>query len=174
LSQIYLREILREDLPIINRWRADNQLVNLLGTAFRYVGIEVDSKWFDSYLETRQNNIRLAICLTEQDKLLGGVYLLGIDWVNRSAEFAIQIGEQEEQGKGIGELATQMVVRHAFNDLNLYRLHLNVLATNSRAIKLYHKVGFIEEGLLRHAVYKNGVPHDLIIMALLKNECDFV
>lgn len=39
-----------------------------------------------------------------------------------------------------------------------------------RAKKLYNRVGFKEEGVLRNAAYKNGKYENLIIMSILKNE----
>ena len=167
---IYLREIQRSDLPNINRWRNDKNLINFLGAPFRFINIEIDEKWFDSYLSHRANNIRLAICESVGEKLLGVVYLLQIDWINRSGEYAIQIGEKDSQGSGAGFQATVKILEHAFTDLNLNRVYLTVLSNNERAIRLYKKIGFVEEGKLRKAVFKNGRYMDLICMAILKEE----
>ncbi|MCC8402165.1 GNAT family N-acetyltransferase [Paraburkholderia sp. MMS20-SJTN17] len=164
---IFLREIERGDLPTINAWRADKALVSLLGGAFRYVGPAIDNAWFDSYLGSRANNVRLAVCLASTRELVGVTYLLGIDWVNRCAEFSIQIGAESARGRGIGEAATRLTLDHAFDDLNLNRISLTVLASNARAIALYDKVGFRAEGLLREAVFKGGRYLDMVPMALL-------
>ncbi|CAB3713453.1 GNAT family N-acetyltransferase [Paraburkholderia rhynchosiae] len=169
-DMIFLREIERGDLPTINAWRADKALVGLLGGAFRYVGAEVDSKWFDTYLCSRAGNVRLAVCLASTKEVVGVTYLLGIDWVNRCAEFSIQIGSQPAWGRGIGEAATRLTLEHAFDDLNLRRISLTVLASNTRAIALYEKVGFRTEGLLREAVFKGGKYVDVIPMAILATD----
>ena len=42
-----LRELERKDIPTINRWRNNPELVALLGAPFRYINSEVDEKWFD-------------------------------------------------------------------------------------------------------------------------------
>ncbi|HZZ04017.1 GNAT family protein [Paraburkholderia sp.] len=163
----FLREIERGDLATINAWRADQALVSLLGGAFRHVGPEIDGKWFDSYLSSRANNVRLAVCLTSTRELVGVTYLLGIDWVNRCAEFSIQIGAESARGRGVGEAATRLTLEHAFSDLNLHRVSLTVLASNARAIALYEKVGFRAEGLMRQAAFKGGHYFDVIPMAML-------
>ncbi|MDR8397789.1 MULTISPECIES: GNAT family N-acetyltransferase [Paraburkholderia] len=169
-NTIFLREIERGDLPTINAWRSDKALVSLLGGAFRYVGAEIDNRWFDSYLGSRAANVRLAVCLASTQELVGVTYLLDIDWVHRCAEFSIQIGTQTARGRGIGEAATRQTLDHAFGDLNLNRISLTVLASNARAIALYEKVGFRAEGLLRQAAFKGGRYLDVVPMAILADD----
>lgn len=165
---IYLRELERADLPVINRWRNDKNLINFLGAPFRFINIEIDEKWFDAYLSNRSNNIRLAICESVSNKLLGVVHLIQIDWINRSGELGMQIGDTAHQGIGVGFQALVKIMEHAFNDLNLHRLHIKILDNNERAIRLTKKVGFIEEGRFRQAIFKNGQYIDLICLSILK------
>ncbi len=47
------------------------------------------------------------------------------------------------------------------------RIQLGVLASNVRALKLYRKLGFVEEGRQRNYLRIDGVYHDDILMALL-------
>lgn len=166
----FLREISREDMPIINSWRNNPEIIENLGSPFRYVSKEVDDAWFSSYLSSRTSSVRLAIVEAEQEKIIGAVYLTGIDWVCRSAEFSIWIGASESQGKGAGKFATQKTLGHAFNNMGLHRIHLTVLSENLRARNLYKSIGFSEEGNLRQAAFKNGEFKDMIAMSILSNE----
>lgn len=168
---IAIREIERPDLPYITAWRNDRELVSHLGNHFFFIGPEVDARWFDAYLAGREANVRLAIVRLDQPRRpIGCAFLTGVHRVNRHAEFAIFIGDPEERAKGHGERATRLVLDHAFYDLNLHRVHLTVLASNVRALALYRRVGFREEGVLREAVYKAGAYHDLVTMAILRPE----
>jgi UDP-4-amino-4,6-dideoxy-N-acetyl-beta-L-altrosamine N-acetyltransferase len=166
---IKLRELERTDLPLLNRWRNDPEQIAPLGGAFRHVALGADERWYDAYAAARANNVRLAIC-EPAGAMVGVVYLLDIDWVHRDAEFAIWIGDPAWRGKHCGERATRMALAHAFDDLNLERVHLEVLSHNERAIRLYERIGFQREGLLRNAVFKRGQRHDLVLMALLRDE----
>ncbi|WP_369147895.1 GNAT family N-acetyltransferase [Burkholderia pseudomallei] len=168
--RLFLRELERTDLATLNGWRANRELVDLLGSPFRYINREVDERWFDAYLANRQRHVRLAICDMATREVIGVVYLLDIDWVNRDAEFAIQIGNPASRGRGIGTKATRLALDHAFDDLNLHRIHLTVLATNTAAISLYEKTGFRAEGLFRQAVFKEGRYVDMIAMAILATD----
>jgi RimJ/RimL family protein N-acetyltransferase len=102
--------------------------------------------------------------------MIGVVYLLDIDWQARSAVYAISIYEEKNKGKGIGKLATLKILEHAFNDLNLNRIQLEVLDYNEKAINFYNKIGFKKEGVIRESIYKNGEYHNQILMSILKKE----
>lgn len=164
-----LRELEREDIPAINSWRSDKDLIESLGATFRYINKEVDYNWFDNYLANRGNNIRCSI-LNEADQLIGLVSLTNIDRLNQSAFFHIMIGKSSKRSKGIGSYATNEILNHALYDMNMNRVELSVLASNERAIALYEKVGFKKEGVERQAVFKNGRFADMVSMAILKDE----
>jgi len=167
--EIKLRELERADLPLLNTWRNDPAQIAPLGGVFRHVSSAAEDRWYDGYLAARASNVRLAICAPE-GAMLGVVYLLDIDWVHRGAEFAIWIADAAWRGRGCGEQATRLVIAHAFDDLNLERLHLEVLAHNEAAIRLYRRIGFREEGVRRRAAFKQGRRHDVVLMGLLREE----
>lgn len=166
-----LRELKREDLKKINEWRNDSELVNYLGAPFRYINLDIDNKWYDNYMLNRSIAIRCAIVeIPNENNILGLVSLTNIDFINRSAEFHIMIGDKDNRGKGIGYFATTEILKHAFNNINLNRIELGVLENNCRAIKLYEKIGFKREGVKRQSTYKNGKFVNMVIMSVLKNE----
>jgi len=169
---IYLREITGKDLDMINKYRNDKNLVDLLGGVFRFINIETEEKWLQSYQSSRDVNIRCAICLEDSCEFIGVVYLLGIDWVSGVAEFAIFIGEEKYRGKGIGKEATIKMLKHGFLNMGLHKIYLKVLECNERAINLYKRIGFKEDGVLRQDVYKNGEYHNLKLMSMLKKEAE--
>jgi RimJ/RimL family protein N-acetyltransferase len=47
------------------------------------------------------------------------------------------------------------------------RIELEVLASNTAAIRLYEKVGFVHEGVKRRARHLDGAWDDNVMMALL-------
>jgi RimJ/RimL family protein N-acetyltransferase len=167
---IRLRELERADLLALNGWRNDPELLDLLGNNFLFIAGAVDEKWYESYLASREHNVRLAIVMETSGQYVGNVNLTGIHPVNRSAEFSILVGDKTVWGKGVGREATRLMLAHAFSDRNLHRVYLSVLATNERALRLYERVGFRTEGTLRQAVFKSGAYHDLVTMSVLRHE----
>ena len=164
-----LRELARKDLESINKWRNNHTLIDFLGAPYRYINIEVDIKWYENYMVNRATTVRCAI-VEEDDEILGLVSLTDINHMNQSAELQIMIGDSENQGKGLGTFAVKEILSHAFNNLNLHRVELGVLESNTRAIHLYEKCGFVREGLKREFCYKNGKFENLLVYSCLKNE----
>lgn len=170
---IYLREISADDLQIINQWRNDKGLIDLLGSPFRYINHETDKRWFESYLANRNTNVRCAIVDKESNAIIGLVNLTNIDWSCRGAEFSIMIGNSNFYSKGIGKMATIEMLKHGFNNLNLHRIYLTVLTYNDIALKLYKSIGFEQEGIIRDAVFKQGKYQDAYMMSILEDEFKF-
>jgi len=167
---IRLRELERSDVPVINRWRQDRALTAGLGAPHRHIGIEVDERWFEAYLERRGIDVRCAVCREEDAEPVGLVSLTGIDPVHKHAELHILLGDRASHGQGIGTEATRAMIRHGFRDLNLHRIYLYVLDANAAARRMYEKVGFRREGTLREAAFKDGTYTDVHLMALLSSE----
>ena len=75
----------------------------------------------------------------------------------------------EYRGQKIGARLLAATIADAFQK-GIARIELEVYAGNARAIALYKKFGFVEEGRKRQARCLDGVHEDSILMALLKTE----
>ena len=78
------------------------------------------------------------------------------------------------RGMGLSYIAYLRFIPFMFESLNLHKISLEVLATNKRAINLYKKLGFVEEGRKREEVLKHGFYIDSIIMSILRSEYEKV
>jgi len=116
------------------------------------------------------HTILFTICSKENDKPVGNTAFIRIDWVGRMATFYIAIAEKKNWSKGYGSEATRMMIRYAFDVLNLNRIQLHVSTENKPALNTYRKSGFTVEGTLRQAMYFDGRYIDFYLMAILKEE----
>ena len=82
----------------------------------------------------------------------------------------IGIGERSDWGKGYGTDAMRLILRYAFIELNLYRVSLDALGSNARAIRSYEKCGFVREGELRDAARYDGQYVGEVYMGILRDE----
>jgi RimJ/RimL family protein N-acetyltransferase len=103
-------------------------------------------------------------------KMIGNTSFADINWTDRNAEIGIFIGAKEYWSKGYGRDVMKLMLRHGFNTLNLHRIYLRVFEPNLRGIKAYQYAGFVEEGRLRQAVYRNGRYYDVLVMSVLRHE----
>lgn len=166
-----LRELRRGDIPTINAWRADRELISRLGAPYRFINEEVDERWFNAYMDRRSNTVRCAVVDADApDQILGLVSLTDIDYLNRSCQLHMMIGDKNQRGKGMGTFAFSEMIRHAFDDLNLNRMEAYILADNAASLAACSKVGFKQEGLLRQYAFKDGEYRDTVIMSILREE----
>lgn len=74
------------------------------------------------------------------------------------------------RGKGLGYLSYKLFIDFLFETIDLHKISLEVLETNGVAMRLYKRLGFIEEGRKREDVRKGGMFFDSVIMSILKSE----
>jgi diamine N-acetyltransferase len=163
--KVDLRELEYTDLERLNSWRNDPELIASLGGGFSYISQEIDNRWYENYLNNRHKAVRLAIIVDGIH--VGNINLVDINFINRSAEFSIMIGDPTYRGKGVGFIASSKIIEHGLKNLGLNRIWLTVLSDNTPAIEMYKKLGFELEGNMRKAIYKAGSYQDLLIMSIL-------
>jgi len=125
-----------------------------------------------AYIESMtrdEHNLVLAIVDKENGTHIGNIALQKIDLISRNAEYAILVGDKAYWGKGVGKEASQLILRHGFEAMNLHRIYCGTASTNAGMQKLATSLGFIEEGRRKEAHYKNGAYADLIEYGLLKD-----
>ncbi|APH20173.1 GNAT family N-acetyltransferase [Clostridium botulinum] len=82
------------------------------------------------------------------------------------AEFGICISK-EYWGYGIGRVLLENILMWA-DAVGIEKISLTVVQTNTRAIQLYKKYGFVEEGLLiKDRIHKDGNYYNTVMMGRL-------
>ena len=87
-----------------------------------------------------------AIRTLSDDRLIGDIGVWIESWAHGEAWVGIGLGERDYWGNGYGTDAMRLMLRFAFDELNLQRVSLGVYAYNPRAIRSYEKAGFRREG----------------------------
>jgi len=155
------------------KWMRVSEFVRLLDTdPARLLSVDMYKEWFEKDLVEQQKNDELFFLIRtlEEDLTIGLIGLDGIQWVHGDAWVGIGLGEREYWGKGYGTDAMRILLRYAFEELNLHRLSLSVFEYNSRAIRSYEKVGFVIEGRARQFLNRDRRRYDMIFMGILRDE----
>ena len=169
-ERIYLRPIEIEDAARYASWLNDPEVRPGVGRTSPLS--QLNEEEIIRGMHQKPNQQIMAICEKETDTHVGGTGVHSIDTVDRSCSFGIFIGDRERWSRGYATEATRLVLRHAFETLNLNRVQLNVFSYNPRAIGIYERVGFKRDGVLRQARYHAGEFHDDIVMSVLREEWD--
>jgi UDP-4-amino-4,6-dideoxy-N-acetyl-beta-L-altrosamine N-acetyltransferase len=167
---VVLRELTADDGELIVAWRQNPAIaLQLFGRAPETV--DAHRHWFESM---REVGTRHEFVILWPDggpsRPVGTVGLTGIDHRHRRAEYGVLIGESSARRRGVAFEASRLILEYAFGELNLHRVFLQVFADNVPAIKLYERLGFLREGLLRDHATRDGVPYDVVVMGLLASE----
>lgn len=170
-QRIRLRPLQRNDLPFFVEWLSDAEVRQFI-TVNIPLSLDEEEQWYDQVLKLPKPERPFAIEVKEENewRLIGNIALFDVNWVHRSAEVGILIGDKRYWNRGLGGEALQLMVNHAFSTLNLNRVYLRVDVENIRGVRAYERVGFTKEGRLRQAVYRNGIYSDMWIMSILRSE----
>ncbi len=151
-------------------WAAlqDEESMRLTGTHQTFTEDQI-RKWLAG-LADRHDRADWAIIRIEDGANLGEVVLNEFDEDNESIGFRISLGAEKLCGRGYGTEATKAVIDHAFDEVGLHRISLEVFSFNPRAQHVYEKCGFVVEGKQRDSLRWDGKWFDTIQMALLTTD----
>lgn len=169
MSRLFVRRLEQEDLPHRVAWFNNpvvyTQMVidvplSLAGTHHWFSATTLNPKRKDFIFEMRNEN-------TLSPAAMGG--LVDIDTNHKRAELYIVVNP-DLIGQGIGSRAIRWLCNYGFLHLELNKICLFTLAKNPNARRLYERLGFVSEGLLRQHTWHMGTFNDRHTMSLLRVE----
>lgn len=165
-EKISIRKFKKEDIDNKIRWINDSENNEFLHYDLP-LEYEKTLKWF---MNNKDRMDRFDAVIEYNAMPVGIIGLLNIDYKNKKAEFYITVGEKKYKGKGIAYKASTELLKRAFNDLGLNKIYLYTETENKIAQKLFSKLGFIREGLLKQDMIIKDKKKDRYIYAIFKNE----
>lgn len=125
------------------------------------------AEWWE---KTKNADGRLDLTILYKNEPVGLIGLLGIDKVNKKAEYYICLGEHSCKGKGVAKTASRLLIKYAFDMLELNKVYLYTEEENIPAQKLFESLGFRKEGLLIEDLIYNGRKVNRFVYGLLREE----
>ena len=171
LSEVYfVRPLAETDLEgAYPKWFEDQEVCryNSHGKFFK------SKTWFREYLGQldREDRLVWAMCHVD-DGHIGNISLESLSFINRTAEFAILVGEKQHWGRGVALLAGKAILEHGFKKLNLKRIYCATAATNDGMKKLAAGLGMKLEGTRRDHCFLNGARVDVLEYGILRSELE--
>ncbi len=158
------------DPEIESRWTHDPEFSHLTtgGPARPLSPGQIKKRYAED--EKQKYSFHFAIRTRGDDRLIGYVSIRGVHWAHGVGKLGIGIANSGDRGLGYGTEALNLILRYAFDELNLFRLHATVCEYNSRAIRWLERAGFVVEVRERQAIIRDGRCWDRIHLGLLRNE----
>ncbi|GAF63539.1 putative acetyltransferase [Bacillus sp. TS-2] len=169
-SKVTLRKVAHTDVDTYHKWRNDLEVMNSTSLSLDVYSLEETKDFFEQVILNGNHSKSYIIEETEGNNPIGITSLINIDSKNRNAEFIIDIGEKEYWGQGIATIVLKKILDFAFFELNLHKVYLKVFSYNEKAVHLYTKLGFEQEGANREALFRGNRWHDIVHMGILKKE----
>jgi RimJ/RimL family protein N-acetyltransferase len=166
---VVLRPRVDEDLGLFARWHGNPDVRHWLHMSeMPNQTLEIERQRWQI---ARNDPTRISFVIETLDGVpIGNIVLIDVDAAHRRAELGIAIGDKEHWGRGYGTDAIRVILRFAFEVLNLRRVELITDIDNERGIRAYEKCGFVREGVLRAKRMRYGEPLDMLIMSVLQED----
>ena len=152
---IALRSLEENDLEILKNWR-NSPHIRKTTREYRILNMLNQKNWFSSlHQNDPPKNIIFGV-ENNKKNLIGVCGLTYIDWKNKHAEISIYLGKKNWQKSLLGKELLQLITDYGFGELNLHRLYAEIFSTAPENIKLFEKMNFHREGILREKLWRNG------------------
>ncbi|MBS4535688.1 GNAT family N-acetyltransferase [Clostridium sp. D2Q-14] len=168
-TKVVLREIKEEDIPLLHKYNNNWSIMKKMYFDVPFPKLIYED--FDRYKKISSNTpdkYSFVIETIHESQLIGECRIIDINWLSRIARIGICIGNKSFHGKGYGTDTLNLLCTFIFDNMNMNKISLKVLSSNSNAINCYLKYGFIEEGYLKNEVFRDGEYLDIIIMSIFK------
>jgi RimJ/RimL family protein N-acetyltransferase len=169
-GSVYLRPAERDDVPLFVRWFNDYATSRTLSIRSP-ISTTSEEQWYERAVENQgKDGYHFVACLLEDDRPIGTIGFFDLDLVNGSAGLGLSIGAAADRGKGHGTDMLKALLAFGFASLRLERIELDCYDFNPDAHRLYQRVGFVDEGVARHRIFREGRYADLYKMSMLADE----
>jgi RimJ/RimL family protein N-acetyltransferase len=165
-----------KDAEIESRWTHDAEYMRLISLepALPQSAAQLKKRYekIEKEQDEKKNLFYFTLRMRADDRLVGFARLYWIEWSNAGGFIQLGIGDPNDRQHGYGTQTLRLLLRYAFDELNLYRLTAIVPEYNPVALHLFSKAGFVEEVRQRKALNRDGRRWDLLHLGILHEEWD--
>ena len=169
---VVLRGLEREDLKLLHRWLNDEEVMAWARSQPDHIAT-MESIEKDYEQDLKGENYTRCVYIIVEKKTGKPVGWARIRWsppTDTTCDLGLVIAEKQLRGKGLGTEVTALLVKQAFDQLNMHKIELTTRPDNEAMVKVAKNCGFKLEGRLRETVYFNGKYHDGLMFGLIRNE----
>jgi RimJ/RimL family protein N-acetyltransferase len=168
---INLRAVERHDVPLIHRWFNDPIVMAGWGWSAPARSIQHVAGQVEDWLARESAFDRPEALIAES--LAGDPIGLVVARVDRSEARSVELSllvHADHWGQRFGIDMMQTILEACFGGWGVHRIGVRVEEGNERALALYRRLGFVEEGRLRQAAFRDGRHMDVLLFGQLAAE----
>lgn len=145
---IYLRLLEITDVEVVLRIENNKEFWGISETTSPFSEETIREYLLHAKRDIKEvQQLRLAICDSVSDVIVGLIDLFDYDAYNQRAGVGILIEEPQNRRKGYAAEALGLVLQFAKQDLRLQQLYANILEGNTASIALFEKLAFQKIGV---------------------------
>lgn len=114
-------------------------------------------------------HIRLAIEALDGGALVGSIVATRLDRRHGTFQYGLAIFASARR-KGYASDAIMVLLRYFFEELRFQKVTAYVYAFNEASLALHRRLGFVEEGRMRRAIFTKGTFHDEFVFGMTAEE----
>jgi len=130
--------------------------------------IEDTARFIGRSLEQASDDNGLTFGMVFDGCLAGIIAQVYLDPVNRRTELGYWL-DAGHQGRGIVTRAAARLTDYAFENQDCHRVVIHCAAGNFKSRAIPHRLGFVQEGILREAEWLYDHYVDLVVYSMLKS-----
>lgn len=168
---VYLRPVEKEDASTLMLWENNTHHWKVSGTEIPYSFFAINE-----YIEQAQNirthgQLRLIICLVENDCAIGTVDLYNADFKHRRASVGILIADEAHKTKGYALEALNLIDGFASKFLDFRNIACSIHSDNLASIRLFEKAEYHYVGTRKEWFYTvDGWIDEIMYQKCLKKD----
>lgn len=166
-QRMVVRVATRSDAPamiaFVQRITRETDYLMISGSEFS-LSISEEEDYIDSFIKADN---RLFLVAEINGRIIGGAHFEGenVTRMRHSGEMGVSV-IKDYWGLGVGSALIENLIKWARDTGIIRKINLRVHQDNKRAIALYSRYGFCQEGVKKREFYINGNFYDAILMGM--------
>ena len=171
--RLILRSFILEDAPEVQKLAGNKDIASTTLHIPHPYENGMAEEWISKHQEEYEKGEQITFAIVHRDEkyLIGAIGLSGFSEEHETAEVGYWIGKPY-WNQGFCTEATAAVLKYAFNELKLNRVHARHFKRNPASGRVMQKVGMKYEGCLRQHFKKWGNYEDSEMYGILREEFD--
>jgi RimJ/RimL family protein N-acetyltransferase len=170
-KKVKLTAVERGDLQQLRDWRNKPEFRKYF-REYRELSEADQNYWYETKVLKDPSTLMFSIRRADNDELIGCCGLVYIHWVYRHADLSLYIGWGNSyiDDHGYAEESCRLLLDYGFRDLGLNKIWTEIYVFDEKKKRLYEKLAFKVDGILRRNYFYDGKFWDSYILSILASE----